>query len=263
MNRVFRVVLFDIIDLPTAISLCLSHLAEELLVVLSPLFDWKLGDINLVVGNFLGYASNLEATFLGIRVRHNATLEATVPRTNVFARWLLLDELPQRVDDVPGIVVWKRSGPSGANSISSIHKRHRNYRDVPLRLDDLTLLILKVQQWIIVRMEDGASDALQSGVDVPRARVVLAALQSGSKLPRRHKQVDVVGANEVLRHSHNGALQRRFTVMISAVLCNVSSKLSNFDIRPEVSLECCIQDLPLSRLHAVDKTRNRSHHVVS
>mmetsp|Transcript_63807 Transcript_63807/g.101410 ORF Transcript_63807/g.101410 Transcript_63807/m.101410 type:complete len:342 (-) Transcript_63807:764-1789(-) len=265
MDSVFCVVLLEVVNLtPSAITLSLGHLTDKFFVVLRPFLDWQFSDVNLIVGDLLDNTSDLETTFLRVRIRNDAALESAVPRTKTAgAQLFLLDELPQHGDDIPGIVVWQRGGPSSANSISSIHQCNWNHRNVPFRLDGLPLLILKLQERIISRMEDSPSDALQPGVDVSCARMVLATLQSGTKLSRRNKQVDVVGTNEVLRHAHNGTLQRRFTVVISTVFCNIASKLSNLDVRPEVPLEGGIQNLPLPRLHSIHKAWNGSHHIIA
>mmetsp|Transcript_3484 Transcript_3484/g.8354 ORF Transcript_3484/g.8354 Transcript_3484/m.8354 type:complete len:832 (-) Transcript_3484:586-3081(-) len=264
VHRVLGVELLHVIDLTASIvALSLGHLTEEFLVRLRPLLDGKLSDVDLIVRHFLCNPDNLEAPLLCVRVGHDASLEASVPWIQGRADFLLLDELAQHCDEVPWVEVRHGGGPSCPDAFSAIDQSHRNDGHVPLRLDRLALLGLKLEEWIIVRMENGPSNWLQACVNVPRACVVLATLQARSELTRGNQEVDVVGTDEVLRHANNRSLQGRLSVVVGAVFGNIPSKLCHLHVAPQIALECGIDDLPLSRLEAIHETRDGTHDVVA
>mmetsp|Transcript_121800 Transcript_121800/g.289582 ORF Transcript_121800/g.289582 Transcript_121800/m.289582 type:complete len:416 (-) Transcript_121800:1242-2489(-) len=112
-------------------------------------------------------------------------------------------------------------------------------------------------------MENGPSNWLQAGVNVPRACVVLATLQARSELTRGNQEVDVVGTDEVLRHANNRSLQGCLSVVVGTVLAYISNKLRNLHVRPQVALEATVEDLALSRLQTIHDRWHTSHQVVA
>ena len=99
-------------------------------------------------------------------------------------------------------------------------------------------------------------------MDITGRRCVLATLNTRTKLSLRNQPRDVVGSHEVLCHAHNGLVQRSLTVVIPRVLRHISRELGNADLLCQVTLERCIQDLPLRRLQTVHDVRDRPLQIV-
>lgn len=79
----------------------------------------------------------------------------------------------------------------------------------------------------------------------------LATLITRTELTNRKEVIDIVRANEILGHADDGLCERRFTVVIRGVLCNVSGKLGDFDFLLEVSFEAGEEDFSLAGLESV------------
>lgn len=86
--------------------------------------------------------------------------------------------------------------------------------------------------------------------------MILAALQSCTKLTVGHKRVDVVVTNKVLSHANNCTCQTLFSVVVCCSFRNISNKLSNLCFGFEISLEATIEDFSLTRLETIDDGRN-------
>ena len=99
-------------------------------------------------------------------------------------------------------------------------------------------------------------------MDITRRRCVLATLNTRTKLSLRNQPRDIVGSHEVLRHTHDGLVQRGLTVVISRVLRHVSCKLCHADLLRQVTLERRIQDLTLRRLQTVHHVRDGALQIV-
>mmetsp|Transcript_62311 Transcript_62311/g.165389 ORF Transcript_62311/g.165389 Transcript_62311/m.165389 type:complete len:225 (-) Transcript_62311:763-1437(-) len=222
MHRVFSVVLFKIVKSNFLFAVIdLNKLGQEFLVVLRPSLDRQLCNLNCCGRSTLGHANNLIVCCILPFGRSDSPIEALIPGKQTSLHGLLVNEQPDEFDDVSRVVVGQGCRPTCSDSISAVDQCHGDHWDIPLRLDGLAFLILKVEQRIVVGVEDEASDVLQPRVDVPCAGSILAALQACPELSRREQNVQIVGPNEGLRHAHNGTLQRSFTVMVGTVLRDV------------------------------------------
>mmetsp|Transcript_99948 Transcript_99948/g.279985 ORF Transcript_99948/g.279985 Transcript_99948/m.279985 type:complete len:258 (+) Transcript_99948:892-1665(+) len=255
--------LLEVVDLAfAAVSISLHQLPQELLVVLRPTPDGQLCDLDGVRGRPLGHAHDIVGVLLRVVGEEDAAFEALVPRAQVVAQRLLLDESPERLDDLPRAVVWQRGGPTCADAVGPVDQSHWDHGDVPLGLDLLPLLVLVLQDGVVVGVEDNAGDPLEACVDVTRAGAILATLEACAELPGGDKQVDVVGTDEFLRHTDNCPLQGHLAMVIRRVFGDVSRQLRHLHICLQVPLEAAVHDLALRRLEAVDHARNGAHHVV-
>mmetsp|Transcript_6300 Transcript_6300/g.15116 ORF Transcript_6300/g.15116 Transcript_6300/m.15116 type:complete len:229 (+) Transcript_6300:1091-1777(+) len=212
------------------VAVILNHLCQELFVVLSPALHRQLCDLDRIGGGAFCNTYHLKATLVCSLSRNNAPFEAPVPWVQRSISGQLLDVTAQQEDDVPWIVVGHRCGPTSTDSFCTIHQGHRNYRDVPARLNALTFFHMKVQNGVIIWMEDESSNRFQPSVDVSGTSCVFASHQSGAKLPRRHQKIDIVCTNERLGHSHDCGLQRRLTMVVGTVLRDVPGQLCHLGI---------------------------------
>mmetsp|Transcript_55488 Transcript_55488/g.130249 ORF Transcript_55488/g.130249 Transcript_55488/m.130249 type:complete len:248 (+) Transcript_55488:1115-1858(+) len=196
MHRNLRVALLEVFNLASTRSVGRQHgLQHSLLVVLCPLLDRELGDLQRGRASLLNHAHGLIANL--VRRQDDTSLEASIPGAHVL-HWLA-SKVPLQVrNDVPWMEVRKEGGPASSNSFGAVHKDKRERRNVPLRLDPLTLLDLEVQQGVVRGMEDQASDLLEASVNVTGTGGILTALNAGSELTRRHQQVHVVRSDECL-----------------------------------------------------------------
>lgn len=69
-------------------------------------------------------------------------------------RFFPTEHFPEISNNFPGVVVGNLCTPPCSNTISSIYQDHWNDRDVPLRLNFLVIIIVVLQKWSIMRMED-------------------------------------------------------------------------------------------------------------
>mmetsp|Transcript_45140 Transcript_45140/g.130683 ORF Transcript_45140/g.130683 Transcript_45140/m.130683 type:complete len:204 (+) Transcript_45140:919-1530(+) len=123
VHIVLSVVLPEVIDSPpSAVISCFDQLCEELLVVLCPTLHRQLRDLNCVRPCAGSSTHDFIATAISVVILHDAALEALVPRTqSLIRKGLLLDEAPQEVHEVPGVVVWQRRRPPSANALRTVH----------------------------------------------------------------------------------------------------------------------------------------------
>lgn len=111
----------------------------------------------------------------------------------------------------------------------------RRARRAPLRLDALALLHLVREERVVGLVEEVAREEREAREDVTRAGAVLAALQARAELAARVEEVDVVGADVVLREAHDGGLQARLAVVVRRVLAHVARELRHLHVRTRLS----------------------------
>ena len=99
-------------------------------------------------------------------------------------------------------------------------------------------------------------------MDITGRRRILTALNASTELSLRNQPRNVVRTHEVLRHAHDGLVQRRLAVVVARVLRDVSCELRNANLLGQIPLECRIQDLALGRLESVHHIRNRTLQIV-
>lgn len=116
---------------------------------------------------------------------------------------------------------------TSANTFSSVDKNHWDCGHVELRLDDLIVLRLLHKQVVIRRMEDGPSDGLQLGENVPSRSVVFASSVTGTVLTIRFEEVEIICTNIVLCQIDNGSHKRLFTVVVSGMFRNITNELGH------------------------------------
>jgi hypothetical protein len=133
-------------------------------------------------------------------------------------------------------------------------------------------------------MEHAPRDLRHVGEDIPRAGSVLSTLKTSSELAVRVEDVEVVGSDEGLRETDDGALQRGIAVVVGGVLGDIAGELTDLRVRKgerkgesvtsrvrrregrahldlslELPLEAREEDLALTRLEAVNNGRNRTN----
>mmetsp|Transcript_14028 Transcript_14028/g.33376 ORF Transcript_14028/g.33376 Transcript_14028/m.33376 type:complete len:246 (-) Transcript_14028:359-1096(-) len=111
-------------------------------------------------------------------------------------------------------------------------------------------------------MEDQARDLLEACVNITGTGGILTALNAGSELTRRHKQIDVVRSDECLCQSHDGTLQGRLAMMVGGMFRDIACQLRHFGVVLKVPLEGCPHDLALHRLEAIDHRWDCSQNIV-
>ena len=151
---------------------------------------------------------------------------------------------------------------ASTDTTRTVHQQHRQHRCIPLRLHRKPIIIAVLQHIEVVHREQLANARLQIGVDITGRRRILTALNAGTELSLRNQPRDIVGSHEVLRHSHDGLIQRRLTVVVPRVLRHVSCELGHANLLGQIPLERCIQNLPLRRLQSVHHIRNRPLEIV-
>mmetsp|Transcript_16996 Transcript_16996/g.37428 ORF Transcript_16996/g.37428 Transcript_16996/m.37428 type:complete len:599 (+) Transcript_16996:369-2165(+) len=234
-----------------------QHPLQELFVVLRPLPDRELGDLEPVV--------RLPVLAPGVVAllpdRLDGAGEAAVPRLHGL-HLLLSDPGPEVVDDCQRVVVRHIRAPASPNSGGPVDKHHGDAGNVEARLDHLAVLVEVREDRVVEGGEDEARQRAHPGVDVPSTGVVAASLEAGAELAGGDQQVQVVGAHEVLRHGDDRAGQGGLAVMIGAVLADVADQLRDLHVAPQIPLEAAEEDLALRGLKAVHHGWDAAHDAV-
>ena len=92
---------------------------------------------------------------------------------------------------------------SRADSLTSIYENHRNRRRIVYRLHHLPVIVDIRQYRVIFLAKDESGQTVELGEDISFTRAVFSTLKSPAKLTIRFKQIDIIAADEVLRHPHN------------------------------------------------------------
>ena len=100
----------------------------------------------------------------------------------------------------------------------------------PLWLNLLPVLVQVGEQLIIALVEEMPGQLRQLGVNVTRAGRILPSLSPGAKHSTRVQQVDVVAADKVLRHTHDGPGQAGLSVVVGGIVGNVSRKVADLSL---------------------------------
>ena len=145
--------------------------------------------------------------------------------------------------------------PAGSDAVAAVHQDHGNDWCKHFWLDRTVLFFEHRQHIIVFRLEDEAGHTSKLGGDVPCTCSVLSAAQPRAKHAVRLKQVDVVGANKVLRHDDNRVDKRLLSVVVLRVACCGARQLSNFYFA-RVTLQAGKQNFALRRLQAVQQGRH-------
>mmetsp|Transcript_10187 Transcript_10187/g.28817 ORF Transcript_10187/g.28817 Transcript_10187/m.28817 type:complete len:406 (-) Transcript_10187:349-1566(-) len=233
---------------------------QKVLVVLGPLPQWKLHDLDGLLVNDVDDAAHGEALALvraGALGDHprDLPLESLVPRDHTLHRHSR-DVTLHICGHVLWVVVGNGRAPTSANAVGSVEENEGKDWEVPLGLDALPVLVQVVEEPVVLLTEQVARQRPEPGVNVPWGGAILATLQPGSELPRWEQQVHVVGPNVVLGQANNGAGKTLLSVVVRRVLRDVSRELGDLDVGLEVALEPTVHDLPLAGLEAIEDTRN-------
>jgi len=105
--------------------------------------------------------------------------------------------------------------------------------------------------------ENDSCDLVQISEDISCAGVIFAALVPGTKLSIRHEQVDIIRADEILRHINDRHGKRHLPMVVCRMLSHVTRKLRHLYLVFEVPLEAGVDDLALARLEPIDDGANR------
>mmetsp|Transcript_67951 Transcript_67951/g.196824 ORF Transcript_67951/g.196824 Transcript_67951/m.196824 type:complete len:253 (+) Transcript_67951:735-1493(+) len=234
-----------------------KHRVQKLLVILGPFPDRKLLNLKAIVRLVEAAPRVVRAFADGL----DLPLKVAVPRLQGL-HLLLGEPEPQVFDDRQRIVVRHVRAPTRPDTGGAVHEHHGDHRHVELRLDPLPVLVEVVKDRIVQGREHETRQRRHASVDVPRTRVVAAALNARAELAGGHEQVDVVGADKVLRHGYDGPRQRGLAMVVGAVLANVPDQLRNLHVGAQVPLEAAVEHLALCRLEAVHNRWDASHHAV-
>ena len=119
---------------------------------------------------------------------------------------------------VPGIVIRYKGTPARTYSLSTVEQHMRYNRNVPLRLNTLTIVIQVVEEVVIFRMEHQTRNAWHCCENVTCTGCIFAAHASSTKLTVGQQQVHVVTAAVVLRKADNRHDQTLITMVIRRML---------------------------------------------
>ena len=97
--------------------------------------------------------------------------------------------------------------PAGADAHRTVDQNQGNYRQEVHWLDGNALFLLGGEECVILDAEEETRHRRETSVDVPRGSAVFAAEESRAELAVRLQEVEVVCANEILRHCHNGLVE--------------------------------------------------------
>ena len=125
-------------------------------------------------------------------------------------------------NDLTRVMVLNSRRVSSTNTIWSIDENHGNNGHVVLRFNRQTIIIQVVQECIVIGMEDGARNLLESREDVTSRGMILTTHATSTKLTSGVEKVNIVRSGVWLGHSNDGTIQRHFTVVIGRVLSNVT-----------------------------------------
>lgn len=148
------------------------------------------------------------------------------------------------------------------NATRAIHEKHRKHRSLELRLHENAVVVAILEDAEVVSRHELLDLGLEIGVNVARARRILAALKTGTKLSLRNEPRKIVAAHEVLRHTDDRLIERRLTVVVTRMLADLARELSHTDLRREIALERSLQNLPLRGLETVHDGRDRALEIV-
>mmetsp|Transcript_68629 Transcript_68629/g.146958 ORF Transcript_68629/g.146958 Transcript_68629/m.146958 type:complete len:245 (-) Transcript_68629:2363-3097(-) len=221
MDGVLRVVLPHLCHSGPCFSAGLGqHLQQPLLIVLRPLLNWQLGDLQT---HTTALHSNTGDVVLAGRFGHlrDRAFEAPIPRDHGLHR-LPAEIAPNVRDDIPRVEVRHRCAPSRTDAVRAVHEEQGDHWAIVRRLDVYAFLAEVLEDRIIVLREHAAGDPRQLREDVTCSRMVLATLQPSAELAAGHEEVDIVRAHKVLRHVHDRALQGGLAVVVGTMLCNVT-----------------------------------------
>ena len=233
----------------------LHQALQEFLVVLGPLAEWELHDLDGPLVNDVDRTGHGEGLSL-VRGRipsHDPldlAIEPLVPRDHRLH--LLAPDVPSDVlRNVPRVVVGNAGAPARADAVRAVQQDQGQHREVPLWLNALPVLVEVLEEPVVLLPEHAPGHGAQPGVDVPWRGTVLATLQPGAKLTAGVEQVDVVRPDKVLGEANDGAGEGLLAVVVRRVLGDVPSELGDLDVTLQVPLEPAVHDLPLAGLEPI------------
>mmetsp|Transcript_21696 Transcript_21696/g.30168 ORF Transcript_21696/g.30168 Transcript_21696/m.30168 type:complete len:237 (+) Transcript_21696:1795-2505(+) len=161
VNGCIRVVFLVVRDERRLLFLLgLYHVLQKVLVVLSPLPDRQLSDLDRGFVQLLNDSRDLVREALVprlLRHRLNGSVEALVP--GMHGLQLLVFEHALKVgNDVPRVEVGDVGAPSCADSVSTIDQHHGEDGYVDLGLDLLAVIVLVLEELVVALWEDDAGD---------------------------------------------------------------------------------------------------------
>mmetsp|Transcript_46338 Transcript_46338/g.81494 ORF Transcript_46338/g.81494 Transcript_46338/m.81494 type:complete len:288 (-) Transcript_46338:1346-2209(-) len=261
MHRGLRVILTELCNQAAGVGILLGKLLEgPLLVVLGPPPNRQLCDLDTTAASHIDHTSILILADI-TRNWCQRPLKASVPWMHGLKRFST-QVMTNVLDDLTRIVVGNAGCPAYANAFRTVHQSHGNDGAVPFGLYAQALFAEVLKHSIVCLWKDAPCHGRQAREDVTRSCVILSPLNPRTELATRNKQVDVVGAYEVLRHSYDGALQRSFAMMISSVLCHVTRKLGDLHVASQLFAEASVQYLPLPRLEAIHNAGDHPQDII-
>ena len=170
--------------------------------------------------------------------------------------------MPKIRDNLRRAITHDFGTKTGSDSFCSIHQHHRNNGYIINRLDALTIIIQVGENGVILRSINKPRQFIQLCEDIPFASRVRPCLKPSPKLTVGFKQVDIVAADEILRHSDNRRIQTRLAMMVPRVFRNITTKLCDLDFRLEVFLERRKQNLSQGDFQPVHQIRDRAVAII-
>ena len=128
----------------------------------------------------------------------------------------------QETDDVNWVMRGNIGGEAGADADGAVDREEGHCREIVGRLNALAVLLQVLQENGVLLAEDRVHDRVELGVNIPRARSVLAAEEAAAELADGPQEIHVVRADEVLGHADDRGVQGRLAVMIGRVLGHVA-----------------------------------------
>ena len=104
--------------------------------------------------------------------------------------------------------------PAGADARGAVDENERQNGEEMHRLDGNALFLLGGEKCVILAAEKETRHRRETGVDVPRGGAVFAAEETRAELAVGLEEIEVVCADEILRHRHNRLVERLFAVVI-------------------------------------------------
>ena len=152
---------------------------------------------------------------------------------------------------------------SRSDSLASIDENHRNRWSIIYRLYHLPVVIDIRQHRVVFLAIEKSRQLVELGEDISFARTVGTAFDTSPKLTIGFEQIDIVAADEILRHADNRRIQTRLTMVVRGMLGYIPAELRDLDFRFQTPLlERRKQDFTQRDFQPIHQVRNRPLIVV-
>ena len=108
------------------------------------------------------------------------------------------------------------------NADAAVEGNQRHDGQIILGLHEVPVVVDGLEENLVLLAKEGVDEGVELGVNVPRARRILATQEPTAELPYRLQETDIVGADKGLGHADDGRVERGLAVVVGGMLRHIA-----------------------------------------